>query len=188
MAGNKKPRKAHTKKRIDVPMMRDSIDAIAFKMRAACEVLVAAPGAESLDEMFRLGLILVLAVDALSSTPIKDRTDPPSRAIVKGMAALEALDERFDRDGAVVLDPAEVSALRDSIATLDFHLARIPFSVYQAAAMFESRAREAMKRARMAASIEEARKLLAQDEASAMLAGSGVLSIVEAGLVDSPAV
>lgn len=113
MAKNRKPRKAHTRRTPNIPMMAPTRDRLALVLRMAVEALILAP-----------------SIDAYNSLSTKFSTlghaGITSDSLEAGKLALTDICDRFERIGRIGVSGNEAEQLRAAVADLDSLLATLP--------------------------------------------------------------
>lgn len=113
MANNKKPRKQHKARGVNVPMMPETRDRLALSMHMAVEALIMAPSVETYNS-------LSTKLCTLSNAGMN------CRGYFVATEAAQNICDRYERIGKVGVSVAEAEALRSSVGDLDRMLASIP--------------------------------------------------------------
>lgn len=142
MARSSKPRKAYNpnKHRLHVPMTAQTRDGLALQLHMTVEAMATQPSEALGGKLARILMAMANAITYNSPVLIKDRTDSDAVAVKGALAALQAIEERFDRVGKYGVSGDEITALRAAAGGLDQSLARIPFNVLQASIHAANRA------------------------------------------------
>lgn len=128
---------------VNTPMMPATRRGIATGMHVAVMQLTTSPSAAAHTEFAKRLAIVSAAWDAQSSVPIAKRDDELSRALAGALQAAQAIEDRHDRIGQWGLTGDEMQAVKTVAARFDECLSKIPYQVYQAAAIFVERALKA---------------------------------------------
>lgn len=120
MGKNRKPRKQHKARAVDVPMMPETRDRLALSMHMAVEALIMAPSVETYNS-------LSTKLCTLSNVGMN------CRGYFVATAAVQDICDRYERIGKVGVSATEAEALRSSVGDLDRMLASIPVNKLVAA-------------------------------------------------------
>jgi hypothetical protein len=133
MANSRKPRKRYNpdKHKLHVPMTAATRNPLALDLHLTVESLVSNPTEETGSRLARILMAMANAINYQSPVRIADRADDDAVAVKGALAALQAIEDRFDRLGKYGLNGDEIAALRKAAGGLDESLARIPFNVLQ---------------------------------------------------------
>jgi hypothetical protein len=125
---------------VNTPMMPATRRGIATGMHVAVMQLTTSPSAAAHTEFTKRLAIVSAAWDAQSSVPIAKRDDELSRALVAALAAAQTIEDRHSSIGEWELSGDDMQAIKIVAARFDECLSKIPYQVYQAAALFVERA------------------------------------------------
>lgn len=123
MGKSAKPRHAYNtdKRRVHVPMMKNSRDNLALQLHAAVETLIGAPG---IDAFNRVSKMVARTESALGR---------PDACLNAAKEALYAISERFARVGKVGVSDEEAKRLKTASGDIDKLLPKIPANVMRQA-------------------------------------------------------
>jgi hypothetical protein len=113
MAKNRKPRKAHTRRASNIPMMAPTRDRLALVLRMTVEALILAPSIDSYNS-------LSTKFSTLGHAGIT------SDSLEAGKLALIDVCDRYERIGRIGVSGDEAEQLRAAVADLDWLIASIP--------------------------------------------------------------
>lgn len=117
-------------------MDKDVRNKIVLSMYMSIEALLLEPSNATANQASRLMAIMTTAIDAESSTPIAQRSDPASLAVVAACNSLSSIEQRHDRTGKWGMTGEEAKALRAAMARFDEAMLNVPWPIYKAAQEF----------------------------------------------------
>lgn len=133
MPNNKSPRKKHQPRRVIIPMMRATQDAVALDVYAAVAVFLDDPSRETSYRLGRYLAILGGCIDYQSRDTIQNRRDADAIAVKSMLFTLQAVEDRVDRTKVWHVSDAEAVSIRTAAGKLDQSLRTIPFNIYKEA-------------------------------------------------------
>lgn len=116
MAKNKKPRKPHQARPVNLPMMAATRDRLALQLHMAVEALILAPSAGTYNSLSTKLCTLANA-------------GMPADALLPANTIVRDICDRYERVGKVGVSDAEAMGLRAVIGDIDRLLATVPANV-----------------------------------------------------------
>jgi len=119
MARSKKPRnKAYRPRPVAIPMMAATRDSLALELHLATEALIAAPSAETYNQLSKMLAALRRAGSTAASLDLASD-------------AMLAICDRYDRVNKVGVSDAEAAILRQTAGGLDYQIGTVPMNKFK---------------------------------------------------------
>lgn len=113
-----KRNKAYKPRPISIPMMAETRDSLSLELRLAIEVLIAAPSADTYNQLSKM--LAALRRAGATDSSIDDASD-----------AMLAICDRFERVGKVGVSENEMTVLRQAADGIDREIGTVPMSKFR---------------------------------------------------------